>query len=480
MPAVSGQEYIARIDRLQPNVWVDGKQITGKISEHLAFKGVMKSQANLYDLQHDRQLKKEMTYLSPTSGEEVGLSFLQPTTQEHLVKRRQMIQHFATYHHGLMGRSPDYMNTVVTAFACSTDYLQGEPNCYPEHLQAYYEYVRENDLSITHTFIDPQVNRSKYYLELDEQPIAAAIIEQNDEGIIVEGAKLLATQGAMTDEVYVMSASNDGDGNRAFAFAIPSNTEGLKFVCRESFVLGDNAFNYPLSSKFEEMDALVVFDKVFVPWSRVFYCNNVRIANTFAQNSLFRPLTLHQVVARQIKKTEFILGIALAIADSIQIVEYAHVQEKIAEIMIQLEVMQALLMKSENQAQLHKFGYMCPQQEPLEVAINLYPKMYPRFVEILQLLGASGLINIPTANAFQSDLQSDLDHYLQSQTQSAAERVQLYRLAWDLTMTPFGTRQTLYERFFFGDPQRMASSLFNLYEKEKYLENVRKLLKKKP
>lgn len=469
MPSITGEQYLSRIDQLGIEVWVDGEQIQGKLSEHHALKGIMKSQAELYSMQHDESLQQELTYSSPTTNNLVGLSFLQPKTKEDLVKRRKMVQHYASYHHGLMGRSPDYMNTVITALACSTDYLQGKENCYPAHLQAYYEYAREHDLSITHTFIDPQVNRSKFYIEFDEKPIAATIIEQNDEGIIVDGAKLLATQGGMTDEIFVMSGSNDGDSNRAFAFAIPSNTKGLKFVCRESFALGESEFNYPLSSKFDEIDALVIFDHVFVPWERVFYANNVHVANTFALSSLFRPLSLHQVVSRQVKKTEFLITLASAIVDSIQIEEHAHVQQKIAEMLVLQETLDALLLKSEQNAQMHEFGYICPQREPLEVAILIYPKMYPRMVEIIQLLGASGLVNIPTEKTFQTELNSDLNHFLQSKSHLGEERVKLFRMAWDLTMSPFGTRQTLYERFFFGDPERMFGAIYNLYKEKRDL-----------
>lgn len=469
MPIITGEQYISRIDQLGTEVWIDGERIQGKLSEHRAFKGIMNSQAKLYSMQHDESLQHEMVYPSPTTNNLIGLSFIQPKTKEDLVKRRQMVQHYASYHHGLMGRSPDYMNTVITAFACATDYLQGKENCYPEHLQAYYEYAREHDLSITHTFIDPQVNRSNFYIEFDEKPIAATIIEQNDKGIIVDGAKLLATQGGMTDEIFVMSTSNDGDGNRAFAFAIPSNTSGLKFICRESFVLGENEFNYPLSSKFDEMDSLVIFDRVFVPWERVFYVKNMNVASTFAQNSLFRPLTLHQVVARQVKKTEFLIEVANTIVDSIKIGEYTHVQQKLAEMLVLLETIEALLLKSEHNAQLHEFGYFCPQREPLEAAILIYPKMYPRMVEIIQLLAASGLINIPTENTFQTELNDDLNHFLQSKSQLGEERVKLFRVAWDLTMSPFGTRQTLYERFFFGDPERMSGAIANLYKEKRNL-----------
>ena len=481
MPAIDGKQYVDRIDQLNIDVWIDGSPVTGKISEHPAFKGIIKSQAALYDMQHNPNLREILTYPSTNSKDYVGMSFLQPKTKEDLVKRRHMTQHWARATHGLMGRSPDYMNTTLMAFASSVAYLKGKKNCFPEHLQAFYKYARDHDISMTHTFIDPQVNRRQTYMERTAEPIAAKVIESNKEGIIVQGARLLATQGGITDELFVLSSGGHPDKEGyGFSFAIPSNTKGLRFICRESFVGGDSAFNYPLSSRYEEMDTIVVFDRVLVPWDRVFFYNNLDVANGFMLNSSFHAFALHQVIARQIVKTEFILGIVQAIIETINIEEYQHVQAKATEVIIGLETLKALLIKSEVEAEMNRWGVMEPDKITLQVAINIFPTIYPRFTEIIQLLGASGLMSIPTENAFQSPIRKDLDQYLQSRMDNAEDRVKLFRLAWDLTMSPFGTRQTLYERFFFGDPVRVSSMLYQSYDKDPFVERVRDLLKEGP
>ena len=477
MPAITGAQYLDRINKLKPNVWIDGKQVTGNISEHPAFKGVMESQAHLYDLQHDEKLKDLMTYASPTTGERVGLSFLMPKTKEDLAKKREMVQKWARENNGMMGRSPDYMNTTLMTLAASAHLLKGKENCFPDNIEAYYEYVRENDLSLTHTFIEPQVDRSYQYWEESQEPIAAKIMERTDKGLIVKGARLLATQGGITDEMLLVSAGRPYDDESGFAFSIPSNTKGLKFICRESFVGGDSKFNYPLSSRFEEMDTIVVFDNVLVPWDRVFFYDNVDVGQNYLSLGSFQPFALHQVLSRQIVKTEFMLGVVQSIIDSINISGYQHVQEKATEIIVALETLKALVIKSEVEAKLNKAGLMQPDLTTLRIAITIFPKIYPRFSEIVQLLGASGLMSIPTEDAFQSPIRKDLDQYLQSAGNNAEDRVKLFRLAWDATMSPFGTRQTLYERFFFGDPVRIIMGLYHDYDKVPYVEFVKKQLK---
>ncbi|QDP39589.1 4-hydroxyphenylacetate 3-monooxygenase, oxygenase component [Radiobacillus deserti] len=472
MPAISGKEFIDRINKQQSEIWLDGERIQGKISEHPAFKGILQEKANLYNV----QLEQGLTYPSPKTGDSVGLSYLQPKSKEDLAKRRELIETWAKSTHGLMGRSPDYMNTVLTAFASSVKYLKGKKNCFPNHITNLYERAREEDLSFTHTFVNPQVNRSQLHFEDPDEPISARIIEENAKGIVIKGARLLATQGGLTDEVLVFSAGGIMDQAHSFAFSIPSDTKGLRFIGRPSFVGGSSIFDHPLSTRYDEMDTILVFDNVLVPWDRVFFYHNLEVSNSFMIKSSFHHFALHQVVTRQIVKLEFVLGIAEMIVQTINIGEYQHIQEKMSEIITGIETMKGLLCKSEIEAELDDWGYMRPNINPLRVASNTFPRIYPRLTEILQSLGASGMITIPSENDFNSEIKYDLHQYVQGKNADAETRVKVFRLAWDLTMSAFGTRETLYERYFFGDPVRLSSLLYKTYPKEELVQNVKEFL----
>ncbi|MBM7650955.1 4-hydroxyphenylacetate 3-monooxygenase, oxygenase component [Neobacillus cucumis] len=477
MGIINGKEFIDRLNKMKNEIWVDGEKVKGKISEHPAFKGILNSKASLYDLQNDPSLKPEMTFFLPNKEEPIGMSYLQPKTKEDLKSRRKMIEQWALSTHGLMGRSPDYMNTAIMSFASSAPLLKNRKNCFPENIQSLYERAMDEDLSFTHTFITPQVNRSQGYLEYSDQPISAKVIDRNEKGIVIKGARLLATQGGLTDEVLVISApSLFLDTDEAFAFSIPSNTKGLKFIGRESFVGGESSFNHPLSSRYEEMDSIVVFDNVLVPWDRVFFYDNVEAAIDFMNRSSFHTFAYHQVVTRQIVKTEFILGVAQLLVQTINVSEYQHIHGKLSEIIVGLETLKALLEKSENDAEIDEWGLMRPSMMPLQVACNIFPQIYPRFSEIVQLIGASGMVSLPSEKAFDSEIRADLDQYLQAQCMTAENRVKVFRLAWDLTMSSFGTRQTHYERYFFGDPIRLSSSLYRTYSKDRYVDRISEFL----
>lgn len=475
MSAISGQEYINRINQMKAEVWIDGKRVSGAISEHPAFSKTIKSQASLYDL----QLKKSeiMTFTPAGTDKKIGMSFLEPKTKEDLEKRRFMITEWAKTSAGMMGRSPDYMNTALMAFSRAADVFSNQKYSFPENLRNLYEQAAEKDLSFTHTFINPQVNRSKYYLEDSEQIISAQTIKHNEEGIVVKGARLLATQGGITDEILVfpthISALNK---DFAYAFSIPSNTPGLKFICRESFSYRDSAFDHPLGSRFDEIDTIVVFDDVTVPWDRVFCYQNAEASFKIFNDSNFTPLAAHQVTTRRLVKTEFILGTAQILVDTIKVGEYQHIQEKLSEIIIGFETLKALLLTSEMNAKIDQWGTMVPDFTSLGPALLMYTRLYPRICEILQLIGASGLVSLPTEMDFASEIKNDLNIYLQAANANARDRVKIFRLAWDISMSAFGTRQNLYERFFFGDPIKLSSGFYNAYDKNASTHLVKEFL----
>jgi 4-hydroxyphenylacetate 3-monooxygenase len=480
MPAKTGDQYIERLKKANNNLYIDGVKVED-VTTHPAFKNVVQSMAKLYDMQHE--LPDKMLYSSPSTGDKVGMTFLQPKTIEDLIKRREAITEWAKLSGGLMGRSPDYLNAEVMAMGVSNELFAEADPMFAENAKKYYEYAREKDISLTHTLIHPQVNRAKAQHEQKDANVALHLVEKNKDGIIVDGVRLLATQGGITDEILVFPSTvkkaGELDDPYSIAFAIPNNTQGLKFISRESFDYGKKQWDHPLSSRFEEGDAIVSFENVFVPWERVFVCGNSSICNrTFKETNAVVHMS-HQVVAKNIVKTEFLLGVALCVMDAIGIDQFQHVQDKGAEIMLALETMRSHLYRAEHNAKLDKWGTMTPDFSALDAARNWYPRIYPRMVEILRILGASGLMGIPSeADFHHQELGPILHRALQGKNLQGYERVQLFRLAWDMTMSAFGSRQMHYEYYFFGDPIRMGMSYFDSYDKETYKEYVREFLGK--
>ncbi len=188
--------------------------------------------------------------------------------------------------------------------------------------------------------------------------------------------------------------------------------------------------------------------------------------------------TAHQGAIKNVAKCEFVLGVALLMIQCLGSGQLPHVQERLAELMMDTEVMKSLLRTGEADARVDRWGVMCPAMLPLEVSRTLFMSMYPRMVEILQLLGSSSFMIIPSEADLNSPLAQEIERYLATDTATAQERIQLFRLAWDTACSAFSGRQVLYERFFAGDPLSRSRFLNAIYPKDALIERVREFLRR--
>jgi 4-hydroxyphenylacetate 3-monooxygenase len=478
MGARTGSEYVERLAARSPTVFVGGERLEGGIPEHPAFRNVVNTYAGLYDLQHAEP--DTMTYESPTSGERVGMSFLVPRAHEDLVRRREMFKRWADRSLGTLGRTGDYLNSSLMAMSeAGAWFAQADP-AYAENIRRYYELVREQDLLLTHTLIPPQANRSQGAGQQLGGQLTAHVVDRDAAGIVVRGARLLATIGPIADELLVFPSTvlrgGPEDEPYSFAFAIPCDAPGLRFICRETMDYGRGRFDHPLASRFEEMDAVVVFDDVHVPMERVFMLGHPELCNQLYLDTGAVVHMAHQVVTRTTAKTEFLLGLISCMTEAVGIEQFGHVQEDLAEVIVALETVRGLLRAAEADAAPNAFGVMTPKWDPLNAARNWYPRFYARLPAIVRKLGASGLMALPTEADVAGPARADVEAYLQSATLDGPERVRLFRLAWDISISAFAGRQELYEYYFFGDPVRMAGALVRGYDREPYKARVREFL----
>lgn len=473
-----GEQLLNKLREAPPEIYYAGERVKD-VTTHPAFRNGLRSLAGLYDLQW--QQPDVMLFDSPTSGKKVGRSFMIPKTHDELRSISRMMKVWADATFGMMGRSPDYLNRAMTAYAAGSSFLAHVNPNLGENARRYHEYIRENDLCLTHTLITPQANRSVNTARQADPYLAARVKEETDAGIVIRGCRMLATLPA-ADEIMVFPSTllknQEEDAPYAFGLAIPTNTPGLKFQCRETVDYGRSHYDHPLGSRFEEMDAVVIFDDVFVPWERVFLYRDVKSCNeAYARTGAIVNMS-HQVVVKNIAKSEFLLGLASLLAHTIGIETFQHIQEKLAEIWVNMETMRAFLRAAEADAALDEYGTMRPAWDPLDAARNLYPRLYPRMVEIIQQMGASGLVSVPMEADIKGPLSEEIKQYYQAARAEAHDRIPLFRLAWDTALSAFGTRQVLYERFFFGDPVRMAGALVANHDRTAYMERVREFLAK--
>ena len=456
MAARTGDEFLRGLRENPPDLYLQGERVKDPTA-HGGLSNGIHTLARLYDMQHEPELRDEMTYVSPSSGERVGLSFIVPRTQSDLQRRNAMMTQWAKVSCGMMGRTPDFLNVSFMAMAQASGYFAGNRPEFGKNVQAYYEYIREKDLVLTHTLINLQRSRQPSQSGLDDTTdVALSVVKETDAGIVVRGARVLATL-PIADEIAVYPPRShhlpsDAARRTSFAFALPCHSSGLKFLCRESFDLQRPRFDHPLGSRFEEMDAIAFFDNVFVPWERVFLLGDVDLCNNMSMATGQYVHSGHQVVTKNVVKCEFILGLANLMVQTLGSGQLPQVQQMLAEIIENLEVTKACLRTAEVDAEIDAWGVMSPAPTPLMVARQLFIRMYPRMAEILHLLGSSNLMALPTEADLNGPLAPEIQRYLETDSASAEERVRLFRLAWDTCCSAFASRQVLYERFFPGRP----------------------------
>jgi 4-hydroxyphenylacetate 3-monooxygenase len=478
MGARSGNNYLSALRRLKAEIWLGGLRIDDPTT-HPALVHCARSVASLYDLQMEHP--EAMTYRLD-DGDRAGISFIQPRNAEEVRKRSLMFRRWAEYSGGMLGRTPDYLNASIAAMAAAWKFFAASDPRFGDHIQGYYREARRHDWCATHTLVNPKASRAAGWAGQSDADLALQLVERTSDGIIVNGARMLATLGPLAEELLVFPSTvlkQDASSEAfALAFAINCNASGLKFLCRDSFDHGRSHFDAPLSSRFEEMDCVVIFNQVLVPWERVFLCGDVARCNVLYGDTNAVVNMMHQVVVKNTVKAEFLLGLAAKIAELSDAMSLPHVRERLAEMIITAELMRSALRAAEADAHADQWGEFIPARPPLDVARNLFPRLYPRLIEIIQLNSSSSLMATPAEADFHSPVLPELERYFAATGALAKDRVALYRLAWDIAGSAFGGRQVLYERFFFGDPVRMASALVDNTDLKPLVSRIDEFLKR--
>ena len=479
MPARTGKQYLAGLREQPREVWFRGERVKDVTKQPGLARGAQ-AIASLYDQQSDPKYRARMTFTSPKTGGPLGLSFIIPRTKEDLENRRVMMLTWARSTCGMMGRSPDFMNVHFAAWAGAADYFaQGKPE-YGENIRRYYDHIAENDLVLTHSLLNLQRSRLVSGMFNLEEGTALQAVKETSAGVVVRGARVLATLGPFADEIAVYSPrlGRHSEAHSPFAlnFAIPCGTPGLKFLCRDSFDYGQSHFDHPLGSRFEEMDCVVFFDDVVVPWDRIFIYGDVERLNESANITSTSSHTAHQGAAKNLAKCELVLGAALLLTETLGNAHLPHTQERIGELMMYTELMRACMRAGEADAKLNEWGVMTPASLPVETTRNLFMTAYPRMAEILQLLSSSSMMILPTEADFKSPMAPFIEQYLATEGSNARDRVKLFHLVWDIACSSFGQRQVHYERFFASDPLTRARALASTYPKKEVTDRVLEFL----
>jgi 4-hydroxyphenylacetate 3-monooxygenase len=451
MGARTGKEFLAGL-RTPREIWVGEDKVDDVVS-HPAFAGAARTMAEIFDLQHEAA----SVCLTPDreTGEPINVSHLIPRSRQDLELRHRGLKHTAEYTVGLMGRTPDYMNVTFAGFAGRADEWAGNGNERgAANLVAYQKSLARNDISLTHTIVHPTIDKTLG--DSSAADVALHKVRDTDHGIVVRGARILATLAPFADElaVYPGHPLPAGADRYALSFCIPMGTPGLKFLCRDSCSTPGTRFDRPLSSRFDEQDAFVIFDDVEVPRDRLFIDANWNTYNTVMTTGWY-PNIMQQTMIRAQTKLEFAYGLGVRMAEAINDTSPATAQ-MLGEIWTYAEFARAAVHSAETAAFEYGNGVWFPNGGPLTALRAALPSWFPRVAEILTLIGSHNLLATPTENDFEDPRLRDLiGRYLRGANDiTARERAGIFRLAWDFVGSALAGRNLLYERFYLASGAR--------------------------
>ncbi|MFD9963298.1 4-hydroxyphenylacetate 3-hydroxylase N-terminal domain-containing protein [Amycolatopsis sp. NPDC058986] len=461
---MTGAEYLDSL-RDDREVYIYGERV-GDVVDHPAFRNSARSIARLYDALHAPEA--EGTLRVPTDTGNGGFThpfFKTARSSEDLLSAREAIIAWQRQVYGWMGRTPDYKACFLgTLGANSGFYGEYEPNAL-----RWYKEAQERVLYFNHAIVHPPIDRAKPADEVSD--VCVHVEKETDSGLVVSGAKVVATGSALTNANFVAHYGLPvRDKKFGLVFTVPMDAPGLKLFCRASYELAAAAlgspFDYPLSSRFDENDAIMVFDEVLVPWENVFMYD-AAAANEFTAGSGFLERFTFHGCTRLGVKLDFIAGCAMKAIEMTGSSGFRGVQAQIGELLNWRDLFWSL---SESMAKSPNpwVGDAVQPNVNYGMAYRTFMGIgYPRVKEILQQTLGSGLIylNSHAGDWKNPEVRPYLDKYVRgSNGIEALDRVKLLKLLWDGVGTEFGGRHELYERNYSGDHETVRLQTLGMYE----------------
>ena len=439
MPLRSPSEYIESL-RDGRTVYYRGARVED-VTTHPLFKVAIEHAAIDYRLAEEPQHRDLAVTQDPDTGEEMARLYYLPRNEQDLMRRADLID-LVTRIGGTMVTLIKEIGTdalfALHAFASQMDEALGTN--VSERVQAFYRHCSQNDLAIAVAQTDAKGDRSLRPSEQEHPDYYVRIVDRDEKGITVRGAKVHTSVSINANELIVLPTRNldERDKDYAVAFAVPMNTPGLKLIASVYTQHKESEFEFPLSAKHRMLETLTIFDDVFVPWERVFLDGQHKFAGPLALGFV----DYHRFTAVSYKQPllDLLVGSALLMADMNGISRVSHVRDKLAWLMTYAQTIKGLLRIAAQSCRMIPPGIAVPDRLYTNVAKLQFASNYHTALSYVQDITGGLLITAPSEEDLRNPETRDyLTRYLGGRKGvSAEERLRAVNMVSDLTTSELG------------------------------------------
>lgn len=460
----TGAEHLRSL-RDGRRVFIDGKSVAD-VTTHEAFRNSVASAASLYDFQAAQENIEFMTFACDGANRRANRAWQMPRSYAETVERRKAMIAWAELSYGFMGRSPDHLASALVGQRMGLDVFERYSPARAKAFADYFDFATRSDLFLTYVIINPQADRSKDWGE-QEPDLVARVVDEDTGGITIRGAKMMGTSSIMANEVLVANLQplKPGEEDLAFCCALPMNASGLRVLSRKSYEAGAiSVYDNPISSRFDENDAIIHFDDVKVPWDRVFVNRDVDMCRAQFHDTPGHIYQNYQSQVRLVVKLKFLVALARRLTESIGTVSMPPVREQLGRLAAQAGMVESMMYGIEAAGEQHG-EYWVPNKHHVYSAQVVTQDLYPKMINTIRELAGGAFIMLPSS--FRDFENPEIEPIIRRTQRSAAlapeAKVKFLKAAWDAVGSEFASRHTQYEMFYAGAQFVTAGHSFRTY-----------------
>ena len=431
-----------------------GSETVRDVTSHPAFKNAARSFARIWDARVSAEHGDALC--AEEDGERFPAYYLMPKSRADLEHRTRSATAIADLSYGMMGRSPDFIGGYVTGAAMQPEMFKTDAYDFSANMSAYYKHCRDNDIFLSHAVAPPQGTRDpEHYGRSSSFVPTLSVTSEGDDGVVINGVKLLATAAAFSHEVWIGNILPLAKGREAEAVTcvIPVNSPGLELWSRKPYErFAQSEYDNPLAYRYDESDCVVICRDVKVPWERVLTLGDIAWSRNIYFDTPAHTLSNHQAAVRYRSKLKLLLGIAKRVTESMGTDKVPAVADTLNHLSAMHATISAMIAGQIQDHETLKGGLTCYNRRYMYAAVYFATQNYDKILARIRELTGGSVLQMPADASVMDDDETKriFEMCWSTETWDAKDKMKLFKLAWDILGTDFAGRHSQYERFYMG------------------------------